>query len=215
MLEINKNDICCEERLSYIYKVTNLFNGMSYIGQTVEPMVRVKTHLISKDNEYFHRSIRKHGIDNFEWEILMSGPESTIDDVEIGCIVLENTKVPLGYNENDGGPGNHGMKCSEETKQKMRLAKLGKKQPIEQCRKRGDTLRGRVRSDDVKAKISAAKLGRPCSEETKIKISKKLSGRKMSEEWIAKQRSKVLSEEHRRKISESLKRRSKATIVII
>jgi hypothetical protein len=115
------------ERTAYIYKATNLLDGMSYVGQSVEPFTRISNHFRGYDNDYFHNALKLYGKENFEWQIIMSGPESSISDVEIGCIVLEGTKSPLGYNLTDGGEGTHGRICSEETRQKISISNLGKK----------------------------------------------------------------------------------------
>ena len=56
-----------------VYKATNIINNKCYIGQTTDTLDnRIKRHLIKskKTNNYFHNAIRKHGIDNFKWEIL-------------------------------------------------------------------------------------------------------------------------------------------------
>jgi group I intron endonuclease len=200
---MSNSEVEPEERLSYIYKATNLLDGMSYIGQSLEPIRRINQHILSIRCEYFHNALRQYGIENFEWQVIISGPESAISDVEIGYIVFENTKAPNGYNLTDGGEGTFGLRqrhgykhpCSDATKLKIRLSKLGKK-------------RG------------------PPSEETKRKISETLTGKKHSEERIANQKAfwenlskeekskrvlnrgpYVLSEESRQRLIEANKNR--------
>ena len=54
-----------------IYKATNKINGKSYIGQTTKELdERIKGHLNSNKNLYFHKALEKYSIDNFEWTIL-------------------------------------------------------------------------------------------------------------------------------------------------
>jgi len=56
-----------------IYKVKNIKTNKIYIGQTIQKMNERKRAHISvskKSNTYFHRSIRKYGIDSFEWNII-------------------------------------------------------------------------------------------------------------------------------------------------
>ena len=54
----------------YIYKITNLVNGKSYVGQTIRTIEeRWKQHIKdskgNKDDFYLHRAIRKYGKENF------------------------------------------------------------------------------------------------------------------------------------------------------
>jgi group I intron endonuclease len=160
-----------EEMTSYIYKATNLLDRMSYIGQSIEPIIRIKSHYVDKDNCYFHRALRIYGKENFEWEIIMSGPESAINDVEIGCIVFENTKIPFGYNMTDGGEGASGHVHSEETKRKIGLACMGPKHTEDHKLKMSKFFKGRIISDKTRMLISISKMGKAQSEKTKQKIS--------------------------------------------
>ena len=61
-----------------IYKYTNRINGKSYIGQSVDIDSRKCSHKTSAFNQncgdyssQFHCAIRKYGIDNFDFEILV------------------------------------------------------------------------------------------------------------------------------------------------
>ena len=63
---------------SGIYKFTNTVNNKCYIGQAQNLKVRIRGHLRDfkknkYDNIYFYKSIRKHGIENFQLEILQEG----------------------------------------------------------------------------------------------------------------------------------------------
>lgn len=60
-----------------IYKFTNILNGHIYIGMTNNSARRYREHLRAAYNESdkdynspFHKAIRKHGIENFKYEIL-------------------------------------------------------------------------------------------------------------------------------------------------
>lgn len=57
-----------------------------------------------------------------------------------------------------------GRKASAETREKMRAAHTGLRQTPETCAKRGAKLKGRIFTPEWKAKISAAKRGKPWSE---------------------------------------------------
>ena len=91
---------------------------------------------------------------------------------------------------------------SEETRLKMRLAKLGKKQSPKAIEAAHSPLRGRKRSDEIKEKISEAKragwarrkafgLVAPMSEELRNIHRKNSTGRKHTEEAKAKMRASI------------------------
>jgi len=65
----------------------------------------------------------------------------------------------------------YGKYHSKETKEKLRLANLGKKQSKETIEKRVCKIRGKKRPDYVKEKISKSHMGKKLSEKTKKKIS--------------------------------------------
>jgi hypothetical protein len=75
-----------------------------------------------------------------------------------------------------------GKPCSEQTKQKLRVANLGKKQSKETKEKKSKALKGRIFSEDHRRKLSEAAVkgqkGRVTSEETKQKLSMVHKGRK-------------------------------------
>jgi hypothetical protein len=78
------------------------------------------------------------------------------------------------------------MGASEETKQKMSVARLGKK-----------------KSEETKQKMSEAQLGKKVSEETRQKFREANIGKKVSEETRQKLRSKKHTEESKKKIGEA------------
>ena len=94
--------------MGFIYKVTNKVNGKSYIGQTIrEPKIRWQEHQkrdINKDT-YFHRALKKYGIDNFTWEIIEECNNSVLNEREIYWIKKFDTfyKNEKGYNMTIGG----------------------------------------------------------------------------------------------------------------
>lgn len=106
-----------------IYKATNKINGMSYIGQTIYSLNnRISRHkcdsLNNRDNMYFHRAIRKYGIDNFDWDIIDKADNiDELNRLEIYYIGWYDT-YNNGYNLTLGGKSNVGYKHSEESKRK-------------------------------------------------------------------------------------------------
>ena len=89
----------------YIYQITNLINGKIYIGQTNNIQKRWANHRCSNDpNMVIARALRKYGVDNFKFEILLRGltPDEA-NQKEIEFIKEKNSLVPYGYNVATGG----------------------------------------------------------------------------------------------------------------
>lgn len=92
-----------------IYKIENLLNGKSYIGQSIKIEHRLAKHKCAKDNFYIHRAIRKYGINNFSFEILEKCDASLLDEKEKFWINKINTLIPNGYNMIPGGSNGAGL----------------------------------------------------------------------------------------------------------
>lgn len=122
-----------------IYKITCLKNGKIYIGQTSETIEkRFKRHIgYQKDNNdtKFYRAIKKYGPENFVITAIdYSNNQEELDAKEIFWINFFDS-VHNGYNtkETSGKCGgdtlsNHPNK--EEISEKIRLSKLGNKNPM-------------------------------------------------------------------------------------
>ena len=99
-----------------IYMYINKFNGKKYIGQTYAPYKRHKRHINTalniKSNEYnskFHWALRKYGINNFQYCILIELETDNFETLkeqlnkhEISFIAQYNT-TQNGYNIQTGG----------------------------------------------------------------------------------------------------------------
>lgn len=105
-----------------IYKITNLINGKSYIGQSVNIQKRFSAHKSAAFNPNhknynfpLYKAIRKYGIENFSFEILEECNMSELDDKEIYYIAKYNTHSKFGYNQDNGGnQASHYVKLSDE-----------------------------------------------------------------------------------------------------
>lgn len=121
---------CIEKGMNgMIYKATNKINGKCYVGQTTQSLDRRKSsHQICALNGkgyVFHSAIRKHGFENFDWEVL----QVVEDDFDIKSLLNESEKIHIlrekssvdlnGYNLREGG-NDHPLHYS--TKIKMSLA---------------------------------------------------------------------------------------------
>lgn len=96
-------------RTGLIYKFTNKINNKNYIGQTTCKLQdRIDKHLKDSktDNLYFHKALKKYGINNFNIEILEDKiPLSILDEREIYWIKFYDSYYTSGkgYNLTKGG----------------------------------------------------------------------------------------------------------------
>lgn len=95
--------------MGYIYKIQNLINNKIYIGQTSQkyPNSRWSAHKREAQNgndRPLYRAIRKYGIDNFQFIIMLKNiPNDKLDYYERLWISKMNTQTPNGYNISPGG----------------------------------------------------------------------------------------------------------------
>ena len=131
----------------YIYRITNLINGKTYIGQ----------HKYKKLNDSYmgsgkilKQSIKKHGIENFRKEILYSRIQykETADDMERFAIAKERAIGKAEYNIAAGGGGTVGVYPSQESRNKMSKSQKG-----------NQNHKGKYHSEETKRKISETKKG--------------------------------------------------------
>ena len=143
--------------MGIIYCYTNKNTGKKYIGQTIHPEQRKRSHLheaMERNSDYyFHRSIRKHGIDAFDYEVLEDNVEN-LNERENHYIDMYNTIWPNGYNQ---CPANSLDKTAiekmKETKKKQ-FAAMSVEERKELTRKVCEYNTGKVRSDETKRKIA-------------------------------------------------------------
>ena len=168
----------------FIYKITNLINGKIYFGLTkcsIKKRWNEHKCVSRNDDAYRHlySSMKKYGTDNFKIEkVKTCHSDKQLYASEIYFIKLHNTtNSDIGYNKSTGGEASN---------------------------------KGFKHSDETKIKLS-----RPCSDKTKEKLRIINTGRKnvhKKSDELRKQMSdarkgSVLSPEHRRKISETMKKK--------
>jgi|ETNmetMinimDraft_31_1059906.scaffolds.fasta_scaffold09709_1 hypothetical protein len=155
IFKIDLNEIILTKMLGEIYKIENKINGKSYIGQCQKYVGknknkwntngRWKSHIREalggcKDHcLLLNQAIRKYGIGNFKITKLKDCELNEMDTWEKFYIKKYNSLVPNGYNLTEGGSNG---KDSDETREKKRQMRLGKKH-----------------SDEVKKNISKGQLG--------------------------------------------------------
>ncbi|MDD5688504.1 MAG: NUMOD3 domain-containing DNA-binding protein [Elusimicrobia bacterium] len=150
-----------------IYEITNLVTGKVYIGSAVNFVKRKRCHISTLQsgthrNDKLQKSFNKHGIDCFEFKLIVICSEKDLLMYEQLIIDYKNS-VKNGYNILPTAGNWYGRKHSEETKAKMKAAwdarRLKPKKPV---------------TEETKKKISQSKIGKkrkPFTEEAKKNMS--------------------------------------------
>ena len=210
----------------------NTVNGHRYIGSSVELRERRWAHFDSlkkgkHSNAILQKAYDKYGESSLLFRVLIYCDRDNVLYYEQKCL----DELHPEYNiAKDVQAAMRGLKLSEETKQKIRLSKLGKVASEETRRKMSIARAGHTpaftvgcrHSEETKQKMSLAHMGNPSnsgkhlSEETKLKISKWHSNKAVSEETKQKMSEaqsgeknafygRHHTEETKRKMSESIK----------
>ena len=174
---------------AYVYRITNMLNGMQYIGVTTAPKRRFAAHCrpAKTTKLLLKNAIQKYGKENFRMEILLQSTQSYCYDIERKLISAYDTAKPNGYNLSEGGMGSLGLvgkmngcfgrtrekhpnfgktgyrlgvSHTEETKEKMRLARLGRKHSEETKAKMAEAGRKRYQNPEEIDKIKKIALSR-------------------------------------------------------
>ena len=176
-----------------IYIITNNINKKKYVGQSIDINRRLKNHFSSSNKTLLGHSIVKYGKNNFSIEIIET-EKHLLDEVEKQKINELDCIHPNGYNMLPGGKpyetlGTHlnkGRKCSEETKQKLRIINLGKKHSDETKQKQSEIMTGRVRTPEHQEKLNKARTGQKRTVEQRQRMSNAQTGIKHPKERIEK-----------------------------
>ena len=89
-----------------IYKITNLINGMSYIGQSVNIADRFKAHIkaglgIDSSNNKLYTAMKKDRVENFMFEIIEECDRTLLNEKEKYWIEFFQSES-FGYNMTKG-----------------------------------------------------------------------------------------------------------------
>lgn len=104
------NKILGTDKVCGIYKITNIENNQSYIGQAKDVASRWVTHLKcgcgidAPQNNKLYSAMNKYGIDDFTFELVEVCDESSLNEKESFYIKMYNT-VAFGYNSQEGNIG--------------------------------------------------------------------------------------------------------------
>lgn len=192
-----------------VYCFKNNINEKRYIGTTKRSLAeRWRNHLVDVERGSkfrFHAAIRKHGDESFTGFILEEC--SSIDEMmtkeKYYIELFHTTDYEMGYNMSSGGLGSPGWFMTDEIRQNMCQGTLGRKH-----------------SESTKKKMKeSAKHRSPISKETRAKISDTKRGEKNAMFGIKGDRhpryGKKHTEESKRKISESQKKRLVARKILL
>ncbi len=171
--------------MAVIYKIVNLISKKVYIGESKEknPLTRWKQHTKTiakgKGCPALRDAVKKYGIDNFKFEIILFCFDEDRFKYEIDYIKKFNSQVPNGYNICKGGYGGGfiNKKHTEATKEKIR--EHTKKMYIDNPdlkRQISETNKVLLNTPEMKEKINQARLNsdkwKKALEEKKISVIK-------------------------------------------
>ncbi len=177
--DVQKSQVLSENKnKSGIYRFTNLINGKSYIGSSIDLRGRMydyynAKYLASHTDMAICKALLKYGYSGFSLEILEYCAKED-------CVSRENYFFGLLQPE---------YNLSKNATAPM----LGRNHSIATKAKLSSLRLGLLRSEETRQKIRAAHLGKILSEETKKKISDTQKGK-----------GNITSQETKKKISEAL-----------
>jgi len=187
--------------MGYLYKITNQITKKCYIGVTIQPTCesRWRKHVNSLNYKegcpLLKKSMKKHGIENFTFEILIICFDNDVVKWEKEYIKKYNSQVPNGYNILSGGQigdGNVGYKHSDEVKEiiKQKGREFREKNPnyFELCREKHKKALDKI---DFSSSVKNSDKFQKAMQERRDKI---------------KSGDIKMTEEHKKKVSEGLKR---------
>lgn len=174
-----------------------------YIGKTIKTLeYRKKQHeneaKYKRSNSYFHKALRKYGIDSFKWvELERCNTIEELNAAEIRWIKLLKDCNHKVYNLAEGGNGGD---CGGSMYWKTHTQSKEMRQKISEGLKRyykhnnnankGKTRIGHKHSEETKAKISESKKGHIVTEETREKLRNANLGKRLQPQVIEELKTK-------------------------
>lgn len=204
--------------LAGIYKLMCINNGKIYIGKAINIRQRINSHKCSGNKStskwYLQNAIIKHGWDSFTVEILetvenfdkLKDNDSLLERESSYIKLFDSTNPDKGYNRCKYSKDNTGRVLTEEHKEKIRQANLGKKRSEE-----SKANMRKPKSEDYKEKMrlrthseeSKANMRTPKSDEHKENMRKVQLGKSHTQETKDKLRQRVYSIETREKMRQA------------
>jgi group I intron endonuclease len=208
-----------------IYKIINP-KGKVYIGQTIDYDRRLRHYrlLKCKQQPKLYASFVEYGYSSHKislikecevekltkWERHFQEMYKSVGVNGLNCILVKDEHFTGGHSEESKKKISDSLKGRKANKNAINALIQYNKTRILTDKNRinlGNGNRGKKFSEEWKAKLSKAKLGITKTDEVKNKISQSLKGRTFSEEHRQKLKSRVITDEWRRKLSEAAKNR--------
>ena len=149
-------------------------NGWSYIGETPNEKIRQQSWNKDINSKYAGKKLvearKLYPLQYWDYEVLEYVYASSHKELKQLLYERETYYIALydsyanGFNSNQGGCGNKGVKFDES-----------------RCKQNGDNRRNKPQSDDTKRRISEKLKGRKCTKETRDKISEGNKGKRRSD----------------------------------
>lgn len=173
--------------MTFVYVVIHRASGAWYVGYTRQlPKLRWKRHKIDAKNgcEFrFHRALRAHGFDAFDWHVFGSYPSMYEGQEAEGALIsFCRLKGIETYNCTDGGQGTTGWFHSDEVRRRISENLSGEKNPQFGVKQSAE----RRRNHSILMKTHAVRgadhylYGRKHSEETIKKMSESMRAKRRS-----------------------------------
>lgn len=198
---------------SGVYAISNKVNGKTYVGSALSLRGRMLTHRSclrrgTHDNTHLQRSWNRYGENSFRFDVLQTcSPDRLILCEQKWIDFLDSAVRKHGYNLCPTAGSLLGHRHSEETRALYRKQRKGTV-PVAATRAAAIANRGKKRSPEIGAKISASQKGRKYSPETLANMKaghwrNKPGWEEIVERSAAKQRGKKLSMETKKRIGQS------------
>lgn len=198
--------------INHLYMLT-FPNGKLYVGITNNFANRMSSHRRGgakphmSQQSVLHSAIAKHGWENIDKKVIITGPREYIMDMEIKIIAEWRLRHrDFGYNVTLGG--NTSPTLCPDVAARVGRANKGKVRTAEHRAKISNSLIGHSVSDTTRRKIGASSYGTKHSPEHIEKIRLAGMGRKHSDESRLKMRESMRgiakSTDHKAKLSAAL-----------
>jgi group I intron endonuclease len=186
-------------RTSGVYTITNTVNGKQYVGSSQDIQLRWQQHRTHLHTKIHHSPYLQHAWDKYGEEAFVFGiVEEIVPEQCLDCEQCWLDTLQPAYNILPHAKGSRGYHLSDSTIEKLRTKAVGRPSPMEgkhhteaakeKIRKTREErqipppAKDRVVSDKTRARMRAAKKGKPLSEAARLANMEYLIGHELSPE---------------------------------